>query len=128
MRESSNQPDERLGASYTWTFTRFAMPTTARRGRRVTPATLWACVAAALVVHVTVLGTVEALDLSVVGQGMSTRRFDENAVAAEALKSNCASDAMFASTARAALCFAPWQSDVDTCLHDSEMTMYMDLS
>jgi TonB family protein len=79
-------------------------------------------------VHGTVLGTVEALDLSVVGQGMSTRGNKPQLAAATTLRSNCVGDALFASTARAAMCFAPWQSDVDQCLADSEMAMYMDIS
>ena len=103
------------------------MPATARRGRRVTPATLWAAIAAAIVVHASVLGTVEALDLRAMGQGMSTRKMAE-APPEVAIKANCQGDTMFASSARATLCFAPWVSDVDSCLHDSEMAMYMDLS
>src|SRR5262245_6762302 len=86
---------------------RIAMPTTARRGRQTRPATLWAAVAAALIVHGTVLGTVEALDLSVLGQGMSTRKIEDKALAAVTLNSNCTSDVLLASSARATLCFAP---------------------
>jgi TonB family protein len=89
---------------------------------------MWASVLAALVVHGTVLGTVEALDLAVVGQGMSTRASTGEAAVAIELKSGCSGDAILASTARATMCFAPWRSDVDQCLADAEMAMYMDLS
>jgi TonB family protein len=85
-------------------------------------------VLAALLAHGMVLGTVEALDLSVVGQGMSTRKGTGEAAAAIALKSSCTGDALLASSARATMCFAPWRSDVDQCLADAEMAMYMDLS
>jgi protein TonB len=87
---------------------------------------VWITVLAALLVHGTVLGTVEALDLRVVGQGMSVREHDPEAIAA--LKSNCMGDALLASSARVTMCFAPWRADVDQCLSDAEMTMYMDLS
>jgi TonB family protein len=79
-------------------------------------------------VHGTVLGTVEALDLTVVGQGMSTRKIEDATPAAIALKTNCPGDALLASSARAAMCFAPWRGDTDECLHDARMTMHMDLS
>jgi TonB family protein len=103
------------------------MPTTARRGRRATPAAIWAAVVATLVVHVAVLGTVDAFDLANFGQsGMSTRKMEE-ALATE-LKSNCLGDAMLASSARATLCFAPWRADTDQCLYDAQMTMYIEMS
>ncbi|HEY5925836.1 MAG TPA: TonB family protein [Kofleriaceae bacterium] len=70
----------------------------------------------------------EALDLAVVGQGMSTRKTDAELVAVTELKSNCLGDALLASSARVTLCFAPWSADVDQCLADSEMRMYMDMS
>lgn len=106
------------------------MPITARRGRgKVSPATVWAAVLAALLVHGTVLGTVQAFDLAVVGQGMSTRHHGGLAAAvATEIKPSCTGDALLAAGARASLCFAPWQSDVDTCLHDAQMSMYIDLS
>jgi TonB family protein len=103
------------------------MPTTARRGRRTRPAAIWAAVVATLVVHGAVLGTVDAFDLAVFGEGMSTRKVDD-ALAETALKSNCLGDAMLASSARATLCFAPWRADTDQCLADAEMTMYIEMS
>jgi TonB family protein len=83
-----------------------------------------------LLVHGTVLGTVEAFDLAVFGQGMSTRTMaSKNLAAMEVpLKTSCLSDGLLASSARATLCFAPWRNDTDECLADAEMQMYMDLS
>jgi TonB family protein len=91
---------------------------------------VWAAVTAALIVHGTVLGSVEALDLTVVGQGMSTRAsLGKGALAAGTeLKSNCIGDGLLASSARMSLCFAPWRDDTDQCLYDARMSMYMDLS
>jgi protein TonB len=104
------------------------MPTGSRRGRRATPAALWAAVVAALLVHGTVLGTVEALDLSVVGQGFGTRKLHALAGTATELRASCVGDALLASSARASLCFAPWRADTDQCLYDAKMSMYLDLS
>ena len=59
---------------------------------------------------------------------MSTRKVEDQSPAAIAIKKSCPGDALFASSARAALCFAPWRSDVAECLNDAEMAMYMDLS
>ncbi|HEY5951255.1 MAG TPA: TonB family protein [Kofleriaceae bacterium] len=80
-----------------------------------------------MLVHGTVLGSVEAFDLAVFGQsGMSTRKLE--AAQAVALKSNCRGDALLASSARVTMCFAPWRSDTDDCLNDARFAMYMDLS
>lgn len=90
---------------------------------------MWAAVTAALIVHGTVLGSVQALDLSMVGQGMSARAsLGKVALAAAELKSNCVGDGLLASSARMSLCFAPWHDDTDQCLYDARMSMYMDLS
>lgn len=88
---------------------------------------VWVATFTAVLVHGTVLSTVEALDLAVIGQGMSTRDATQ-ALVPPALKSSCMGDALLASTARMSLCFAPWRSDVDGCLADAEMAMYMDMS
>jgi TonB family protein len=75
-----------------------------------------------------VLGTVEALDLSVVGEGLGARKIHAMAGTASELKAGCISDALLASSARAGLCFAPWRADTDQCLYDAKMAMYLDLS
>lgn len=106
------------------------MPTAARRrrGRAATPATVWAAVIAALLVNGTVLGTVDALDLTMVGQGLATHASNRTLAAADELKSNCIGDGLLASSARMTMCFAPWHDDTDQCLYDARMTMYIDLS
>ena len=76
--------------------------------------------------HLLVLGTVEALDLIVVGQGMSTR--EGNPVAETELKSGCVGDGVLAGAARVTMCFAPWRADTDQCLDQAQMEMFMDLS
>lgn len=103
------------------------MPTAARRGRQVTPAAIWAAACAALIVHGILLGSVHALDISIVGQGFSTRpsKLAEDEVA---LQSNCVGDALLASSARYTLCFAPWRGDTDACLGSAELDMRIDLS
>ena len=44
------------------------------------------------------------------------------------LKPTCAGDVALATIGRAAMCFAPWRGDAETCQHDAEMSFYMDLS
>ncbi|HSD90830.1 MAG TPA: TonB family protein [Kofleriaceae bacterium] len=105
------------------------MPIATRRGRH-TPATIWAAVAAALIFHVAVLGSVEAFDLSVVGDGFTR---DHHVAAKDGadeleLQTNCIADALLASSARFTICFAPWQEDPDRCLGSAELDMRIDLS
>ncbi len=125
---SSNQPDGCDVRLYTDSQAR-AMPT-ARRTRRVRTSTLWAAVCAALLVHGAILGTVQALDISVRGDGMHARTAARDAVAEDRaeLKPSCFNDVVFASTGRSALCFAPWIAEVDQCLADAQMAMWIDLS
>ncbi len=84
---------------------------------------------AAVVVHVAVIGSVRAFGLSLIGVRRpvaSTRRpapADEPDLAA-----TCAGDVALATSGRAALCFAPWIGDVDQCLADAQMSLWMDLS
>jgi TonB family protein len=77
-------------------------------------------------VHGAVLGTVEALDLSVVGQGFSTRL--REAPEEPELQSSCVGDALLASSARFTFCFAPWRDDTDACMAAAELDMRIDLS
>jgi TonB family protein len=105
------------------------MPTAAtRRGRRVSPATTWTVVAFAVLVHGAVLGTVEALDLVLLGQGMSTRDHDGELADARALRAGCRGDAWLAGGARMSLCFAPWRADTEACVEAAQLEMFMDLS
>jgi len=101
-----------------------------RRQRRIKRATV-AAVLAALVVHVTLVASVEAFGLGFVGRG-----FDPTALVPRApedevvdLQTTCAGDAALAATARTALCLAPWRNgDLETCTNDVQMNLWMDLS
>jgi TonB family protein len=105
------------------------MPT--RRTRRVRESTIWAAAAAAVIVHGTILGSVHALGLAMVREGMNPRssptsRGDELADAE--LTPTCAGDVMLATSGRAAMCLAPWVNNVDECLDDAQMSLWIELS
>src|SRR5579862_7106728 len=102
------------------------MRTETRRGRRVTPATMWVALAATIIVHGTVLGTVHALGMTVVGEGFIKR--PAHAIEEPDLAMGCVSDAMLAASARATLCFAPWHADTDDCVMEAQTDMWIDLS
>ncbi len=102
------------------------MPTAARRGRQVTPAATWVAACAALIVHGILLSSVHALDISVVGEGFSTRARKPAEVVE--LKSGCVGDALLAGSARFSMCLAPWRADTDACLERAELDMRMDMS
>jgi TonB family protein len=80
-------------------------------------------------VHGTILGTVEALGLSRVGQALHATSPAKPAADDDVeLKASCLGDVVFATSGRTALCFAPWVDDVDQCLADAQMWLWMDLS
>jgi TonB family protein len=87
-------------------------------------------VVVALAVHGAVLGTVHALGLSLITDGLvggGTTKPSPDGDDAE-LKVSCFNDAMFATSGRAAMCLAPWVHDVDRCIGDAQMALWMDLS
>ena len=100
------------------------------RSRRLRASTWWAAVIAAVVVHVAVLGTVHAVGLS----WLTVRRMAPSAHRAAVpsdevdLATTCAGDVALATSGRAALCLAPWIADVDQCLADAQMSLWIDLS
>jgi len=96
----------------------------ARRDRRA-PATGWLALAAAVLVHGAVLGTVHAIGVSKVGGFGGAKLVADDA---SELRSGCVGDAMLAASARYALCFAPWHGDTDACLDESFNDMWIDLS
>jgi TonB family protein len=100
---------------------------TLRRGRRVTPATMWAAVCAALLVHGAVVGTVHGLGLSLVGEGFGHHERAKPTVETD-LVASCKGDALLASSARISMCYAPWHADVDQCIDEAQTRMWMDLS
>jgi TonB family protein len=91
---------------------------------------MWAAVCVALVAHGAILGTVHALGMSVIGDGLHARtssrlaRTDDD----DELKPSCFNDVVFATSGRAALCLAPWIADVDQCIADAQMALWLDLS
>ena len=84
-------------------------------------------IAVALFVHVGVLGTVEALDISIVGAPFSNAGHDKPKQAEAELKTNCPFDVMLATGARAAECLAPWH-DHDACLAEVSANYWIDMS
>lgn len=106
-----------------------AIPTA--RCRRLRDSALWPAVVAAVLVHGTILETVHALGLSIgpgsahAAQPRSQRpELDDDPEIAR----SCAGNAALATSGRAALCFAPWIGDVDRCLADAQLSLWMDLS
>lgn len=89
---------------------------------------MWVAVLAALAVHGVVLGTVSAFGITTIGEGMRGRVRARAAVEEAELKESCFNNAVFATSGRTALCFAPWIGDVDQCLADAQMALWMDLS
>jgi len=102
----------------------------ARRSRRVHESTIWAAVLVALGVHGAIFGTVHALGFSMIGDGLHGRRHARLTAVddGDELHASCESDAVFASSGRAALCLAPWVGDVDRCVGDAQLAMWIDLS
>jgi len=85
-------------------------------------------VLAALAVHGAVLGTISSLGVSF-GRGVTQAATRRVAVADDVeLRASCFDDVVFATSGRAALCFAPWIGDVDECLRDAQMSLWIDLS
>ncbi len=99
------------------------------RARRVNTSTVWAAAVAALVVHATLLGSVQAFGLSIVGHHDAASEAVARPPAEEPeLKTTCAGDVVLATGARAALCLAPWNADLEGCGNDTMMSLWMDLS
>lgn len=89
-------------------------------------ATVWPAIVATLVVHIAVLRYAEGLNL--VGFGSVGAQSAAAAAIAEDLEIGCVGDAVLGSSARYALCFAPWRNDTDACLDGASLDMWMDLS
>ncbi len=105
------------------------MPTQ-RRHRRESEKTLWAAAIAALLVHGSVLGSVEAFDLSLAGDGFAVKRdVLANVIEDADLKTTCSGDVLLATSGRMMMCLAPWNSDtVELCRENALTMMWMDLS
>ncbi len=106
------------------------MPTAVRRHSRGPTSALWiAVIATTLAVHGALLGFSDQLGGLLIGKGV-TPAAHASAVESKRvdLETTCAGDVMLATTARAALCLAPWRGDVAGCGDELEMAMWMDLS
>ncbi len=100
-----------------------------RRNRRVPDGLIWGCLAAAVMIHAFFLGTVEVLGVTMAGRGFEANLAETKPADPDVeLQTTCSGDVLLATTARAALCFAPWRSDVEACADDLAMNMWMDLS
>jgi TonB family protein len=85
--------------------------------------------AAALFAHGAVLGTVHAVGVTLLGSGINPVSPAQASVDEDVdLSASCQGNVMFATSGRTAMCFAPWVGDVDQCLADAQMAMWMDLS
>jgi TonB family protein len=74
--------------------------------------------------------SVRTFNLTYVGEGFLANLAGgtEELTAAVDLKTTCRGDVLLATSARAAMCLAPWKTNVDECARDLEMQMWMDLS
>jgi TonB family protein len=67
--------------------------------------------------------------MSMISEGFHRSLASPKLVMEEAeLKGTCAGDVALATSGRSALCFAPWIDDVDKCLADAQLRMWMELS
>jgi len=103
--------------------------TGARTGRAAKRYAVPLAIAIALGVHAVALAVLAGTDLSILGTPMWTvpHAPKEEAPPPE-LASSCQFDVLLASSARAAMCLAPWHGDVDDCFADVPNNYYIDLS
>ena len=99
-----------------------------RRHRRGGAKVVWSAIGATFVIHALLLGTVQALGISVVGHGFDAASPPGTPLVEPEVAASCTGDVFLATSARAAMCLAPWTSDVDGCGYDVMMSMWMDLS
>ncbi|MEJ7597401.1 MAG: TonB family protein [Kofleriaceae bacterium] len=106
------------------------MPST-RRHKRVSQATKWFAVAGTLVVHLVVMAVWELRYLGWIGDGVAVVAASEPQSEIDEdieLQTSCTGDVLLATTARAAMCLAPWRANAAECADELEVNMYMDLS
>lgn len=105
------------------------MLTALRTRQRVRRPSAWPAVAVALTVHGAIFGAVNALGLSIIRDGGTAAATRPQPAPEEVeLGASCFEDAVFATSGRTAMCFAPWVRNVDDCLGDAQMSLWMDLS
>ena len=101
-----------------------------RRSSRVHGSLIWAATAAAIVVHLFAagVGTLVGVFADAFGSRAAAATAPAPAPEAVELQTTCTGDARLATLARGALCLAPWRTDVEGCLEETELFMRMDLS
>jgi TonB family protein len=105
------------------------MPTALRTRRRVREPRTWPSLIAALAVHGALFGAVNVLGLSLIGSGAHSAAATRPEPAEDVeLKDSCVHNAAFAASGRTAMCLAPWVGNVDDCLNDAQMNLWIDLS
>jgi hypothetical protein len=106
------------------------MHSAVRRKKRVPTRAIWlAAVGTALFVHGTVLGAADGIGFGLMDKFAATDKPAAEEVYVD-LETSCEGDVLLASSARAAMCLAPWNRDSAECanLSDQQMIMWMDLS
>ena len=105
------------------------MPTALRTRRRVREPRAWPSLVAALAVHGAIFGAVNVLGLSIIGTGDHAAAIRPEPPTEDVdLKASCVDNAAFAASGRTAMCLAPWVGNVDDCLNDAQMSLWIDLS
>jgi TonB family protein len=87
-------------------------------------------VIAALAVHGVIFGVVNVLGLSILGGTSPHAAAIRPPPPPEdvELLASCFDNAVFATSGRTAMCLAPWVGNVDDCLGDAQMSLWIDLS
>lgn len=88
----------------------------------------WAAVLVALAVHGSIVVVTQVLGLTIIGPVASRPAATAPPAEEPELSASCVDNAVFATSGRAALCFAPWVASVDTCLGAAELQYWMDRS
>src|SRR5262245_24784182 len=102
------------------------MPTAVRTRRRVREPRTWPSLVAALAVHGAIFGAVNMLGLSIIGTGSHSAAATRELSAEDVeLKASCFDNVVFATSGRTAMCLAPWVGNVDDCLSDAQMSLWI---
>ena len=106
------------------------MPTAVCTRRRAREPRTWPSLVAALAVHGAIFGAVNVLGLSIIGIGGFSAAATRELPPAEdvELRASCFDNAAFAASGRTAMCLAPWVGNVDDCLNDAQMSLWIERS
>ena len=106
------------------------MPTALRTRRRLREPRTWPSLLAALTVHGAIFGAVNVLGLSLIGSGRHSAAATRELPPSEDvdLRAQCSDNVIFAASGRMAMCLAPWVGNIDDCLNDAQMNLWIDRS